>query len=335
MNPDFGQVEADPSVVNLTAYETFYEEKRPFFLEGRKLFDFGIEDDDQLFYSRRIGQAPSYEPPSLPGETLRMPESTTILGAAKITGKTNGGLSVAVLQSFTQKETAARHVGARLARAGGGALRQLHRGPPAEGLGQGQHHPRRHGHRRPTASATTPPSRRFRPRRGAAGSTSRASSATARGAGGARDREPGRGRRARRSSRLQTNPVHYFQRDGASHLGVDPGATSLGGHGGSVLLGTSGKGRLRLTDHFHWYSPGLDLNDVGYLRQADLKVEPGLRGLVGAVPEGALPLLLVRAVAPGRVGLRRAPDAGRLVPRGLGHASGTSGRSRASWSSSR
>ena len=56
MNPDFGQVEADPSVVNLTAYETFYEEKRPFFLEGRKLFDFGIEDEDQLFYSRRIGR---------------------------------------------------------------------------------------------------------------------------------------------------------------------------------------------------------------------------------------------------------------------------------------
>ena len=55
VNPDFGQVEADPSVVNLTAYETFYEEKRPFFLEGRKIFAFGIEDDDQLFYSRRIG----------------------------------------------------------------------------------------------------------------------------------------------------------------------------------------------------------------------------------------------------------------------------------------
>ena len=57
MNPDFGQVEADPSVVNLTAYETFYEEKRPFFLEGRKILTFEIEDEDQLFYSRRIGGA--------------------------------------------------------------------------------------------------------------------------------------------------------------------------------------------------------------------------------------------------------------------------------------
>ena len=59
MNPDFGQVEADPSVVNLTAYETFYEEKRPFFLEGRKILSFEIEDEDQLFYSRRIGAPPS------------------------------------------------------------------------------------------------------------------------------------------------------------------------------------------------------------------------------------------------------------------------------------
>ena len=57
VNPDFGQVEADPSVVNLTAYETFYEEKRPFFLEGRKILAFEVEDEDQLFYSRRIGRA--------------------------------------------------------------------------------------------------------------------------------------------------------------------------------------------------------------------------------------------------------------------------------------
>ena len=106
MNPDFGQVEADPSVLNLTAYETFYEEKRPFFLEGRKILKFDIEDEDQLFYSRRVGQPPSLQPPAGPDETVRAPESTTILGAIKVTGKTNDGLSVAVLQSFTQKEHA-------------------------------------------------------------------------------------------------------------------------------------------------------------------------------------------------------------------------------------
>jgi hypothetical protein len=69
---------------------------------------------------------------------------------------------------------------------------------------------------------------------------------------------------------LQTNAVHYYQRPDATHLGVDPNATSLSGHGGSVLFGRSDKDRFRLTDHFHWYSPGLELNDLGYLRQADL-----------------------------------------------------------------
>jgi Domain of unknown function (DUF5916) len=104
-NPDFGQVEADPSVVNLTAYETFYEEKRPFFLEGRKILSLGLDELDQLFYSRRIGQAPSLAPPLADGETLRAPESTTILGALKVTGKTSGGLSVGVLQSSRRRRT--------------------------------------------------------------------------------------------------------------------------------------------------------------------------------------------------------------------------------------
>ena len=58
VNPDFGQVESDPSVMNLTAFETFYEEKRPFFLEGLTIFDYKF-DDQSLFYSRRIGHSPS------------------------------------------------------------------------------------------------------------------------------------------------------------------------------------------------------------------------------------------------------------------------------------
>ena len=59
INPDFGQVEADPSVLNLTAFETFYEEKRPFFLEGNDIFDFEL-DGDIPYYSRRIGSAPDF-----------------------------------------------------------------------------------------------------------------------------------------------------------------------------------------------------------------------------------------------------------------------------------
>ncbi len=103
INPDFGQVEADPSVLNLTAFETFYEEKRPFFLEGNSILDFKM-GEDLLFYSRRIGQAPSWYPDAEPGQTVSMPENTTILSALKLTGKTKKGLSVGVVQSFTARE---------------------------------------------------------------------------------------------------------------------------------------------------------------------------------------------------------------------------------------
>jgi hypothetical protein len=285
VNPDFGQVEADPSVVNLTAYETFYEEKRPFFLEGRKIFDFGIEDDDQLFYSRRIGQAPSYEPPSLGGETLRMPETTTILGAAKVTGKTNGGLSVALLQSFTQKETAevTSSLGSRepvVAPFGSYTVARLQKDWDKGNTILGGMVTSTHRFSDDAALAMLPTqawsggldfTRFF----GDRAWQLEARAIASRVAG---DREA--------MLALQTNPVHYFQREGASHLSVDRNATSLGGHGGSVLLGTSGKGRLRLTDHFHWYSPGLDLNDVGYLRQADLQVNQAFLGWSEPSPKG-------------------------------------------------
>jgi len=85
---------------------------------------------------------------------------------------------------------------------------------------------------------------------------------------------------------LQTNPVHYYQRPGATHLGVDTNATSLFGHGGSLLFGRSGEGRLRLSDHFHWYSPGLELNDLGYLKQADVLANQFFLGWEEPTPRG-------------------------------------------------
>ncbi|MDZ7289621.1 MAG: carbohydrate binding family 9 domain-containing protein [candidate division KSB1 bacterium] len=96
INPDFGQVEADPAVLNLTTYETFYPEKRPFFIEGRQILTFttfGSEFGPGLFYSRRIGRP-------VTGSS----EPTTILGAAKITGKTRG-LGVGILQAVTDKKS--------------------------------------------------------------------------------------------------------------------------------------------------------------------------------------------------------------------------------------
>jgi len=112
VNPDFGQVEADPSEVNLSAYETFFEEKRPFFIEGKNItnFNLGIGDggigNDNLFYSRRIGRRPQVEPDLKDGWTSDIPTNTNIIGAAKLTGKTQDGLSVGFVEALTAEEQA-------------------------------------------------------------------------------------------------------------------------------------------------------------------------------------------------------------------------------------
>jgi hypothetical protein len=112
INPDFGQVEADPSEVNLTAYETYFSEKRPFFIEGNNItnFNIGIGDgnvgNDNLFYSRRIGRRPQGYPDLSDGMYADVPNFTTILGAAKLTGKTKDGLSVGFVEAVTSEEQA-------------------------------------------------------------------------------------------------------------------------------------------------------------------------------------------------------------------------------------
>lgn len=107
INPDFGQVEADPSQVNLTTNELFLPEKRPFFLDGVELFKLGLGQGDDnaetLFYSRRIGAAPHGTPD---GAFVNTPTSTTIYGAAKVSGKTPGGWSLGLLDAVTAREDA-------------------------------------------------------------------------------------------------------------------------------------------------------------------------------------------------------------------------------------
>ncbi|MFL5381601.1 MAG: DUF5916 domain-containing protein [Longimicrobiaceae bacterium] len=113
INPDFGQVEVDPAVVNLSAFETFFDEKRPFFVEGSGLFDFGDFNchfcsnvsSMSLFYSRRIGRAPQGSV-SGPATFTHSPENSTILGAAKVTGRLANGLQVGVLDAVTRSERA-------------------------------------------------------------------------------------------------------------------------------------------------------------------------------------------------------------------------------------
>ena len=110
-NPDFGQVEVDPAVVNLSAFETFFPEKRPFFVAGSGLFSFGDLNcyscsnisSLSLFYSRRIGRQPQG---TTGGTFADVPNTSTILGAAKITGRTASGFSVGVLDAVTRREVA-------------------------------------------------------------------------------------------------------------------------------------------------------------------------------------------------------------------------------------
>ena len=113
INPDFGQVEVDPATVNLSAFETFFEEKRPFFVAGSGIFNFGSANcyfcsnfnSIESFYSRRIGRAPQGAGLAS-GDFVDVPENSTILGAAKITGRTSGGITVGLLNAVTRREMA-------------------------------------------------------------------------------------------------------------------------------------------------------------------------------------------------------------------------------------
>lgn len=105
VNPDFGQVEADPAVINLSAFETFFQERRPFFVQDARVFDFGLSGGGRLFYSRRVGRAPQGSGPS--GTLFKeVPQNATIQGAAKVSGRTSGGLSIGALFALTGTEHA-------------------------------------------------------------------------------------------------------------------------------------------------------------------------------------------------------------------------------------
>lgn len=112
-NPDFGQVEVDPAVVNLSQFETFFGEKRPFFIEGSGIFDFGNLSCHfctnisglESFYSRRIGRAPQLNGVYGDAGAYRdLPEASTIVGAAKVTGRTRNGYTVGLLDAVTRRE---------------------------------------------------------------------------------------------------------------------------------------------------------------------------------------------------------------------------------------
>ena len=117
INPDFGQVEVDPAVVNLTQYETYYPERRPFFVEGAEIFRYGFpgfelnqSDLGDLFYSRRIGRAPQRNLYAMGAQFVDVPDQSTIAGAMKVSGRV-GDWSVGLMEAATREEEG-RYIGA-------------------------------------------------------------------------------------------------------------------------------------------------------------------------------------------------------------------------------
>ncbi len=274
INPDFGQVEADPSEVNLTAFETFFEEKRPFFIEGNNIYNFQLTgggnpfSSDNLFYSRRIGRRPHYYPDLDDNEYADVPENTSILGAFKLSGKTKKGWSVGIMESVTQREMAeishegktreeevepfTNYFAARLEK-------DINKGNTVLG-----------GMFTSTNRKIDNPSIDFIPKNAYTGGLNFKHFW--------KDKSWMVGLKTVFSSvngdsismtNLQESPVRYFQRPDANYLKLDSSRTSLQGQGGTLQLGKVGGGHWRFTTWVTWRSPGLELNDVGYLRSAD------------------------------------------------------------------
>jgi len=266
-NPDFGQIEADPSVLNLTSYEVFNEEKRPFFLEGNTILDFSI-GDDMLYYSRRIGHAPSYSPDLIENQTMAISENTPILSALKLTGKTDNGLSVGVVQSLTAKQNATIY-------SGGSKLKMAVE--PFTSFTVGRIKQDFNGGNTVLGGMVTSTNRNINDDHLKFLSNSALS-------GGIDFQHNWMKRkyfidfkgffsdiRGEKDAiiRLQQSPVHFYQRTDADYLEFDPDRTSLSGWGG-LLQGGKRSGKFRAIGSLNWRSPGVDLNDVGYLYQADI-----------------------------------------------------------------
>lgn len=273
-NPDFGQVEADPSVLNLTSYEVFYEEKRPFFLEGNNILEFNNERD-MLYYSRRIGHAPTYEPETDEDETLSMPENSSIISALKLTGKNKKGLSLGVVNSMTSRETATLESENASSEMAVEPFTNYFIGRVKQDYNEGQ--TTIGGILTSTIRNIKDEQLEFMPDNSTVGGLDFEHNWLNRkyfiNAKSFYSRLNGT---QEAISKLQKSSVHLFQREDADHLEFNPERTTLDGWGGA-LTGGKRSGKFRAVGGLTWRSPGVDLNDVGYLRQADfIKQDFGL-----------------------------------------------------------
>jgi hypothetical protein len=294
INPDFGQVEVDPAVVNLSAFETFFEEKRPFFIEGSQTFaNYGqsgassnpayFRPDPILFYSRRIGRGPQG---AMGADFSDRPGATTIIGAAKLTGRTRGGWTLSSVDAVTAREQADIVRGLTRSTVDVEPLTNYFAGRAFKELGA----------RGGIGLIGTATDRRF-------GTDALAGSLVGHAwVGGVDghwfiDRERQwviRGNLAGSHLRgdaaailvVQRAAPRYFQRPDAPHVRLDPTATTLSGWMGDVALNRN-SGNVIVNARLWGTSPGFDTNDLGFVTQTD---RAGGHGLV-----------LFRKLTPGRV----------------------------------
>lgn len=265
-NPDFGEVDADPSVLNLTGVEVHQDERRPFFLEGAGALAMPLSSDgtEQLFYSRRIGRTPVL------GGALGAPDSpteTTILGAGRMTARLAPSTSLAVLSALTAPEDGAP-------RADGGRYVIEPRG--AYGVARLQHDFRngRSGfgvmvthtdHATgdsivarvvPSAADAIAVTTQHQTADGTYQLTAWGATSDVRGSSDA-------------IARLQLSPVHAFQApdDG---IAFDATRTHLSGSAASIYAGKVG-GLLRYDASYRWIAPGFDVNELGFLARAGVQ----------------------------------------------------------------
>ncbi len=282
INPDFGQVDADPGAIALDGFEIFFEERRPFFIENKNVFDFRIGGGtDNLFFSRRIGRTPQgfTTAERSKGEYADIPNFTTILGAAKFSGKTKDGWAIGLLESLTSKEFAEIRLDDREE-----VLNALpERGEAREELVEPL-----------TNYLVSRVQKDFNDRNSFIGAIFTATNRKIEDnldylhksaySGGLDFRHNWKDRKYYLEGNFvmsqvngseaaieltQRSITHLFQRVDADHVEVDPGRTSLSGTGGKIEMGKGGGGVWRYNFGMHWRSPELELNDIGFLRQAD------------------------------------------------------------------
>ncbi len=274
INPDFGQVEADPSEVNLTAFETFLTEKRPFFIEGKNITNFQITPGgnpwsrDNLFYSRRIGDSPQLNRNLEEDEYAKTPNNTRILGAFKLTGKTKNGWSIGIIESVTNQEKAiidlngnrtkeiiepyTNYLISRLQKdinkgntVIGGMLTSTYRDINTENLSYFNKSATTYGFDFTQFFAKKKYYLKFK------GVGSHVT--------GSKDA----------IYNQQTSSRRYYQRTDIDYITLDSNRTSLSGHGANIAFGKSANTGLRYSFDATWRSPGIELNDNGYMRRAN------------------------------------------------------------------